>query len=227
MLRIPTITDRVLMRAVLNILHPVVDRTFLDCSFGYRPRRGLKDSITRIIILRSNEYLWVLDADIDDFFNQVDQELLMVFLAEDLPDKSLLQLFNSWLELCRPNPQIPRGIPMGSPISPLLANIYLHRLDYKIIQDGYEAVRYADDFLVFARSEQRIQQAYVNVKAHLAELRLTFEPSKTRLTSFEKGFHFIGAWFVNDEYRYTYRDKRIAVEGDRVDWLFSQYDPHY
>ncbi len=116
---------------------------------------------------------------------------------------------------------------MGSPISPLLANIYPHRLDCKIIQDGYEAVRYADDFLVFARSEQRIQQAYVNVKAHLDELRLTFEPSKTRLTSFEKGFNFIGVWFVNDEYEYTYRDKRIEVKGDRADWLFSQYGPHY
>ncbi|MEA3350515.1 MAG: reverse transcriptase domain-containing protein, partial [Chloroflexota bacterium] len=159
-LRIPTVTDRILMRAVLQVLYPILEDKFLDCSFGYRPGIGLKDAVNRILILRVNEYNWVLDADIDDYFNQVDQHILMSFLHEDLPDQSLFHLIRSWLKVGRPDPQNAKGIPMGSPLSPVLANVFLHRLDQKIIWDGYRVVRYADDFLVFAQKEKEIHHAY-------------------------------------------------------------------
>lgn len=85
-LRIPTVTDRVLQRAVLEVLYPIFEAQFLDCSFGYRPGRGLQDAVERILVLRVNDYAHVLDADIDDFFNQVDHALLLDFLRADLPD---------------------------------------------------------------------------------------------------------------------------------------------
>ena len=226
-LRIPTVTDRVLQRAVLQVLYPIFEPRFLDCSFGYRPGRGLRDAVERILVIRVNDYPHVLDADIDDFFNQVDHPLLREMLVEDLPDRSLLQLIQSWLDIGKPDPDQSRGIPMGSPLSPLLANIYLHRLDQAVLKAGYELVRYADDFLVFTANESRIAQAYEDIRGTLASLRLGYEPQKTRLTTFEQGFSFIGVWFEGDSYEYEWENKRIEVHGDEVDPLFSRFGPNY
>jgi hypothetical protein len=96
-----------------------------------------------------------------------------------------------------------------------------------ILGAGYEMVRYADDFLVFAQSETRIQQAYQDVEAFLEQLKLIYEPTKTQLTSFQEGFRFIGVWFEGDTYEYIYRNKRIEVDDDQVDVLFSDYGPRY
>lgn len=226
-LRIPTITDRVIQRAVLEVLYPIYESIFLDCSFGYRPARGLQDAVERILVLRVNDYTWVLDADIDDYFNQVDHALLLEFLRLDLPDQSLMQLFKRWLDIGKTNSNEARGIPMGSPISPLFANVFLHRLDKIILESGYQLVRYADDFLVFAENESQIQRGYKEVERHLSDLCLQYEPRKTRLTSFEEGFQFIGVWFQGDTYEYEWESKRIEVQGGQVDWLFSRYGPDY
>lgn len=226
-LRIPTMTDRVLQRAVLQVLHPIFERCFLDCSYGYRPRRGLKDAVERIVVIRVNDYTHVLDADIDDFFNQVDHTLLLDFLRHDLPDESLLNLIQAWLKIGRPDAEEARGIPMGSPLSPLLANVFLHRLDMAVENLGYEMVRYADDFLVFTTTPLQIQRAYREVEAVLARLCLIYEPAKTRLTSFAQGFNFVGVWFQGDVYEYTWLGKRVEVHGEDADWLFGQYGPEY
>jgi len=226
-LRIPTVTDRVLQRAVLQVLYPVFEPRFYEGSFGYRPGRGLKDAVQRILVLRANDYRYVVDADIDDFFNQVDHARLLDFLRADLPDGSLLGLIRAWLRIAQVEPDEARGIPMGSPLSPLLANVYLHRLDQTIADSNFPLVRYADDFLVFAETRQGRERAYTLVAERLADLKLRYEPGKTRLTTFEEGFRFVGVWFQGETYEYTYRDKRIEVEGDRVDGLFGQYGPEY
>lgn len=226
-LRIPTVRDRVLQRAVLEVLYPIYEPMFLDCSFGYRPGIGLEEAVTRILVLRENGWGWVLDADIDDFFNQVPHDLLLRFLEDDLPDQSLLQLFGKWLAVCKERGKSAKGIPMGSPISPLCANIVLHRLDRRVRQAGFPLVRYADDFLVFARDERGLGKAYELVAEGLAEFQLAFEPTKTRLTSFEEGFSFIGVDFFGDCYEYTWEGKRIEVHGDEADPLFSRYGPRY
>ena len=141
-LRIPTVTDRILQRAALQVLHEIYEPCFLDCSYGYRPGRSLKLAVEQILMYRENGFRWVLDADIDSFFDRVDHELLLRFLQEDLPDESLLYLINTWLKAARPSPDISRGIPQGSPLSPLLANIYLHRLDQALTNRGRRLVRY-------------------------------------------------------------------------------------
>ncbi|RMH34898.1 MAG: group II intron reverse transcriptase/maturase [Gammaproteobacteria bacterium] len=226
-LRIPTVTDRVLQRAVLQVLYPIYEPRFLDCSYGYRPGRSLKDAVQRIILWRVNEYEHVLDADIDDFFNQVDHAILLNFLRQDLPDQSLFTLFHAWLKVGRTSPEEARGIPMGSPISPLFANVYLHRLDMALKELGFPIVRYADDFVVFSETSAGIEQAYQRVEQILNRLELHYEPAKTRLTTFEDGFTFVGVHFQNDSYEYVWKGKRVEVHGDEVDWLFSQYGPDY
>ncbi len=232
-LRIPTVTDRVLQRAVLQVLHPVFEGgrqnrpVFLDCSYGYRPGRGLREAVQRIIVLRENGYRWLLDADIDEFFDSVDHTLLLEFLRHDLPDASLLPLIERWLDLGRADPRRAVGISLGSPISPLWANIFLHRLDVSIQRSGWPLVRYADDFIVFAESQTQAAHIHEEVGKVLASLHLQYEPHKTRLCCFDEGFDFIGVHFEGDEYSYTYLDKEIKVSGSEVDMLFSQYGPEY
>lgn len=226
-LRIPTITDRVLQRAVLQVLHPVFERRFLDCSYGYRPRRGLLQAIQRVLVLRANDYRWLLDADIDAFFDNVDHALLLDFLHRDLPDDSLLPLISRWLDLGRSDPEKAIGIPLGSPLSPLWANVMLHRMDQALTDAGRPLVRYADDFVVFAERAQDVAVIQREVESALARLRLRLEPSKTRPASFEQGFEFLGVRFVGDTYSYIYMEKQIEVRGDEVDWLFSRYGPEY
>jgi len=195
LLRIPTVTDRVLQRAVLQVAQPLLEPRFLPCSFGYRPRRGVADAVRAITHLRRQGYLWVLDADIDDFFNQVDHALLEAFLDEDLPDDSLLPLIHAWNTVDCLTPAGDRGIPTGSPLSPLLANVYLHRLDAAVTARGWPLVRYADDFIVLAAWPGGRDAAHALVGEVLAGLKLGFEPDKTRLASFETGFDFLGVAF--------------------------------
>lgn len=227
LLRIPTITDRVLQRAVLQTLHPIVEPGFLPCSYGYRPRRGVPHAVRAITHLRRQGYTWVLDADIDDFFNQVDHALLNEFLDEDLPDNSLLPLIDAWNKVDPLTPAADRGIPMGSPLSPLLANVYLHRLDKAVTAAGFPLVRYADDFIVLAAWPDGRATAYERVAEALEGLRLRYEPRKTRLASFAEGFDFLGVHFEETWYWYLYDDRRIEVRGDDDEGLLDRFTPRY
>lgn len=226
-LRIPSVTDRVLQRAVAQVLQPIFERQFLDCSYGYRPGRSLQQAVQQILVHRANDRLWVLDADIDACFDSIDHELLLRFLQADLPEESLLPLIARWTEQSCPAGRKSRGIAMGSPLSPLLANVYLHRLDEAALQQGYHLVRYADDFIVLEESLGQVQNAYNDIGEVLKTLLLQYEPAKTRFTSFEKGFRFVGVNFDEDGYSYTWEDKQIEVSGDEVDWLFGRYGPEY
>jgi len=226
-LRIPTITDRVLQRAVLQVLSDIYEPRFLDCSYGYRPRRSLRSAVAQIILQRENGLRWVLDADIDAFFDQVDHELLLRFLQNDLPDESLLALISRWLEAARAQPCASRGIAQGSPLSPLLANVYLHRLDLALTRRGRRLVRYADDFVVFARTQPAAQNLQTEVAADLAGLRLHLEPQKTRIASFDEGFTFLGVHFREDTYSFTWEGKEVCVAGAQAGWLWGQYFPEY
>jgi len=226
-LRIPTVTDRVLQRAVLQVFYEIYEPRFLPCSYGYRPGRSLKDAVQAILNFREQGYTWVLDADVDAFFDNVDQPLLLARLREQVQDTQLLALITRWLELARATPKRAKGLPMGGPLSPLLANVYLHPLDVGLLAAGWKVVRYADDFIVLARNVAAVQAAYTQTAALLAELQLRYEPTKTAIVTFEKGFQFLGVTFEDDEYRYPWEHKTITVEGKRVDWLFSQYGPDY
>lgn len=221
---IPTVTDRVLQRAVLRVLDDGFERVFLDCSFGYRPGRSVADAVRQIVLLRVNGYQWVLDGDIDECFDSLDHELTRHFFNRHVRDPIVQRLIGQWLKIGRRNPKVPKGIPLGAVISPLLCNVYLHRLDVRLTELGYREVRYADDFCVFCKSEKEARQARSDSAAILEDLRLTLEPNKTNIASFDQGFDYLGVWFERDRYSYQWRDKRIEVEGD-FDWLFYDYLP--
>jgi RNA-directed DNA polymerase len=220
----PTITDKVLQRAVLRVLDDGFERVFLDCSYGYRPGRSVADAVRQVVLLRVNGYRWVLDADIDECFDSLGHELTQRFFNYHVEDPIVRRLVSQWLEVGRRDPEVPKGIPLGAVISPLLCNIYLHRVDVRLNDLGYQEVRYADDFCVFCESEQGAEQARSDTAAILEDLRLTLEPNKTKIASFDEGFDYLGVWFERDTYSYLWRDKRIEVEGG-FDWLFYDYLP--
>jgi len=226
-LRIPTVTDRVLERAVLQVLYELYEPYFLACSYAYRPGRSLKDAVQAILTFREAGYTWVLDADIHAFFDSVDQTRLLTQLAERVPDAALLRLIERWLLRARARAERPLGLPMGGPLSPLLANVYLHPLDVALRNAGRKAVRYADDFIILTQSEAEVAGVYREAEALLAALRLRYEPSKTGVSTFREGFVFLGVTFRGHTYTYPWEGKRIKVQGARVDRLFDTYGPRY
>ena len=222
----PTVTDKVLQRAVLNVLDGIFDPLFLPCSYGYRKGRSVAKAVETICAHRDAGFVWVLDADIDECFNSLDHELLQRFVRDQVDDAIVLRLIDLWLRAYRRDSDVARGIPMGAVISPLLCNMYLHQLDLALTRLGYLHVRYADDFVVQCRSDREARRALDGTAAVLGALRLQLEPGKTGVTHFETGFDFLGVHFERDAYSYLWEGKRITVEDGLPDWLYG-FGPGY
>lgn len=201
------VADRVLQRAVLQVLAPIFEPRFLPCSFGYRRGRCVGDAVRRVLHLRDLGYVWVVDADIRDCFPSLDHALLLTFLRKRVMDQDLLDLIALWLPYGRPRSvrrsQGPQGISLGAVTSPLFCNVYLHEMDTTLRRAGLEEVRYADDFVVLCRTRQERDEALETVKRSLEPLMLQLHPTKTRLNSFEEGFTFLGVSFKDRKYWYS------------------------
>ena len=132
-LAIPCVRDRLLQTAVAMVLTPLFEAEFEDISFAYRKGRSVKQAVARIELLRNQGYQWVVDADIATFFDQVDHQLLMQHVEQLVDDKDILRLIRLWLKMTivdgKQRYRLKIGLPQGSPISPMLANLFLDHLD--------------------------------------------------------------------------------------------------
>jgi group II intron reverse transcriptase/maturase len=226
-LGVPTLTDRVLQRAVLQMLGPRLDRKFLSCSYGYRPKRSLFHAVAAILKYRDRKLTWVLDADIDSFFDSMDQPLLWTLIQKEVRDPGVLRLLQLWLEVGVVNAHQQKGVSQGMPISPLLSNLYLHEMDWQLVRNRWSLVRYADDFIVLTYSQAEAERCQGIVADILDDLMLEFQPEKTHVTSFDEGFEFLGVFFDKDSYTYTWQDKRVQVHGSQGPlWGMWDYFPH-
>lgn len=198
-LAIPTVKDRVLQTAVAQLLTRLIDPSFDDASFGYRTGRSVRQATTRIVACREQGLSWVLDADIRDYFDTIHHPTLLAMLRQRLPDDSLTSLVAHWLAapVLETGMLTPRrqGVAQGSPLSPLLANLYLHPLDCAMGAADFTLIRYADDFLVMCRSRAQAEAALVLTRSELRRLRLELNEEKTRVTHFQAGFRFLGVRF--------------------------------
>ena len=157
---------------------------------------------------RPHGYEWVVDADIKAFFDTVDHSKLISAVNEEISDGSVLQLISRILKAGVIHPEVDDieptqlGTPQGGPISPLLANIYLHHFDVRMAEAGYGLVRYADDFVIFARSEAQAEAALIVARQVLeGEPGLSLHPEKTRVVSVSRGFEFLGfRYFRNSKW---------------------------
>ena len=323
-LSVLALKDRIVQRAICDLISPIYEAKFLECSFAYRPNRGVPHAIAQVAAIRAEGYEWVVHADIENFFDRMDTQLLMRFLRASLTEPPILRLIQMWLDIGgilqpsklptwgthlentvhyvgegveqvinqilqrTPNyghdneyqdtviedewaveePEIaihtaplahtgkemltnlgrdglllllanakrfwkplatkqllivaplvvaalaaptvgsivkermsrPRkiGIIQGSPLSPLLANIYLHPFDKAMTRAGIRMVRYADDLLLLCRSEGRARQALQHAQRQLATLKLELNPKKTQIADFNTGIEFLGHIFDAD-----------------------------
>jgi CRISPR-associated protein Cas1 len=192
-LTIPCVRDRVAQSAVAQKLGAALDAEMDDASFGYRPGRGVADAVKRVETLRRRGFVWTLDADIDDFFDSIPIDALVTRLLDWITDGPLIDLVALWLEQAAVQG---RGIAQGSPLSPLLANLYLDRLDETMSAGGLRIVRYADDFVVLAKDRPAAEAAKTRVEKLLADHGLGLDPDKTRIRSFDDTLRFLGHAFV-------------------------------
>jgi group II intron reverse transcriptase/maturase len=201
-LGIPAVRFRIAQNALLLTLMPEAERRFLDCSYGYRFERNAHHAIAAVERLRDAEYRFVVNADIERCFDSLDHEIVFQRAADICRgDEDALELIRRWVavpilsELGVKLPSI-RGIPQGVPISPLLANLYLHPLDQHMIQRGLKWVRYADDFLCLTRTREEAVAALAIVRRYADRLRLRLRSDKSGVSSFAQGFEFLGFNFM-------------------------------
>lgn len=198
-LGIPAVKDRVCQQAVCNPMSPVFEEYFHEDSYGFRPGRSTHTAAKRVEALRKQGYGHVVDLDIRDFFGQVDREILMELVGQVVKDRRVLGLIRGWLtagvmEEGNLRYQI-SGTPQGGTISPLLSNVYLTVLDNALTAAGYQFVRYADDVLILCRSKDEAERALNHARTALSRLKLELNEEKTRISSFDEGFDFLGFHF--------------------------------
>jgi len=199
-LTIFTVRDRITQRAVYDALAPQYEKKFLDCSYGFREGRSRQDAVAAIERERDAGKQWVADGDIKDCFERIDHALLLEMLRGDKLDARILWLIERWLKARvfneTPNPKKMVGAYQGGVISPLLANIYLHAFDVELTQKGLTLFRYADDWIILTSKKVQAEAALVVAEEVLSSLRLAINPYKSGVKNFEKGFVFLGVYFV-------------------------------
>jgi RNA-directed DNA polymerase len=201
-LGVPTVRDRIVQGAVLQVIEPIFEREFATQSYGFRPGKGCKDALRRVDeLLRSGKH-WVVDADLKSYFDSIPHERLMERVGEKIADGKVLSLVKGMLQAGVMDTvagwqATKQGSPQGAVISPLLSNIYLNGLDWKMARKGFEMVRYADDFVVLSASQQEAQRALEEISHWVEENGLKLHPIKTRIVDASQrgGFDFLGYHF--------------------------------
>lgn len=193
-LGIPGIRDRIVQTALRNVLEPIFEKTFAEHSYGYRPKKGAKDALRRVQGLVNEGYTHVVDADLKAYFDTIPHGPMMEEVKKLVADPKVVTLLEAFLHqpvLDGEERTVPAaGTPQGAVISPLLSNLYLTPFDHLMAQEGFEMVRYADDFVILCRSAAEARRALEVVKRWTAAAGLTLHPEKTRMVSLRNGGHF-------------------------------------
>lgn len=200
-LGIPTVRDRVVQQVLKDVIEPIFEPIFLECSYGFRPDMSAHMAIKQVGEYLKEGYVWVVDADIKSYFDTIDHKLLIDAVAEKISDGSILDLIEMFLESEIKDGEgltIPEmGTPQGGVVSPLLANIYLHKFDKEMTKRGHKLVRYADDWIILKRTMMAGRRIMSGAKAYLKEeLKLKMHPKKSKLIDARKEpFEFLGYYF--------------------------------
>jgi group II intron reverse transcriptase/maturase len=199
LLGIPTVLDRFIQQAVLQVLQPMIDPTFSDSSFGFRPGRRAHDAVCQAQRYVQSGRRWVVDVDLEQFFDRVNHDILMGEVAKRITDSRVRQLIRRYLEAGIMVGGVVRerseGTPQGGPLSPLLANLLLDGVDQELERRGHRFVRYADDCNVYVRSQRAAERVMEGLIALYAGLKLKINPAKSAVArAWERSFLGYSFW---------------------------------
>jgi len=198
-LGIPTVVDRVVQQAIVQILSPIYEQIFHKHSYGFRPRRSCEMAIIKALEIMNKGNDWIVDLDLEKFFDKMNRDKLIAIIAKNVKDEDLLLLIqkiiscgvmeNGVIKLAT------KGIPQGGNLSPLLGNIMLNELDIELKATGLQFVRYADDFMVFTNSETEANHVLLSITQWLEEeLELKVNTKKSKVSK-PAGIKFLGFGF--------------------------------
>ncbi|KHF27304.1 Group II intron-encoded protein LtrA [Anoxybacillus sp. BCO1] len=202
LLGIPTVTDRLIQQAIAQVLSKIYDPMFSEHSYGFRPNRSAHDAVRKAQGYIKEGYRWVVDIDLEKFFDQVNHDRLMSTLAKRIQDKPLLKLIRKYLQsgvmIHGVVSSTEKGTPQGGPLSPLLSNIVLDELDKELEKRGHKFVRYADDCNIYVKSKRAGERTMASVQRFIErKLRLKVNEKKSAVDRPWKrkflGFSFIDA----------------------------------
>jgi RNA-directed DNA polymerase len=219
-LGIPTVSDRVVQQATLQIVGPLFEEVFEDCSFGFRPNRGPKTALANVREHIAQGDRWVAEFDIEGFFDNLSHRRLLRLFGRVVVDPEVVGLVRRWLKAgvvtADGLSHSMTGTPQCGVISPLLANVYLHRLDQEMKRAGFRFVRYADDFIVMANRRWKVRLADQLVRTVLDDIGLSLNEAKTGIRNLNRdeieflGFSFYAGRFLRP------RKRALAAFKDRI-----------
>ena len=218
-LGIPAVRDRVAQEVVRRLLNPIFEPLFHPASFGFRQGRNCHMALEAVLKFHDEGFRVVVDADIHGFFDNLSQPIIMQAVAERVADGNILRLVEKFLTsgvmdngIFKPTTI---GTPQGGVVSPLLANIVLNHLDWQMDHAGLRFVRYADDFVVLCQTQDQAKEALAFVQ-HVLEQQLSLQLSqeKTKVTSYGKGYQFLG-FFLSSRSR-RMRPKSVKKFKDKI-----------
>ena len=241
-LGIPAVKDRVVQAALKLVIEPIFEHEFAPQSYGFRPGLGCKDALREVDQYLKAGYFWVVDADLQSYFDTIPHAPLLAKVGRRIADGQVLGLVQRFLkqdimeDLKRWTPT--SGSPQGAVVSPLLANIYLHELDVEMRQAGWVMVRYADDAVVLCRSREEAEAALARMRIWVAANGLTLHPDKTHIGDCRvvgQGFEFLGYRFeagqrwVRKKSLMSLRDKIRAktkrTVGNSIEYVIASLNP--
>lgn len=209
MLGIPTVVDRMIQQAIHLTLSPMYEEEFDKHSYGFRPGKNAHQAVQTAQGYLNEGYSWIIELDLEKFFDKVNHQKLMHLLSHKVKDKRTLLLINAYLKSGIMEDglvsQRIEGTPQGSPLSPLLSNIMLHELDKELNERGHKFVRYADDCSIYVRSEKSAKRAMDSIIKYIeCELKLKVNREKTKISR-PQGSQLLGFSFYKTKGKYEIR----------------------
>ena len=216
-LGIPTLVDRVIQQAIAQVLTPIYEEQFSDSSFGFRPKRSCEMAVVRSLELLNDGYDWIVDIDLEKFFDTVHHDRLMNILQRTIKDGDLLSLIRKYLKsgvmVENQYQETTIGTPQGGNLSPLLSNVMLNELDKELEARGLNFVRYADDCNIFVKSEKAANRVMASVSKYIeTKLGLKVNPSKSKVGK-PQDIKFLGfGYYKGKDDRYHPRVHEVSLD---------------